>query len=161
MTRLDDDIEWAIQQYRILQKKSKGSVMDFIKEKGDSFITPSFTMQDNYDKYGKGAIYYYDNVTSGLGSNTKAVMLVGIYTPLEIMESSSFEFKKARGDRPKLSEGRFVFLYFDTNYHIATPQETTLKDFWAYGTGAMLHIYNHGQSGMFINWGEKIPFNLK
>ena len=157
MTRLDDDIDLAIQQYRILQKKSKGSVMNFIKEKGDSFPTPKFRMQDNYDKYGKGAIYYYDNsMSGGGGSNKRAVMFVGIYTPLEIMDSSYIEYKTL-----KKSKGRFVYIYFDMDSHQAIPQETTLTDLWAYGDGAILYIYNPMQSGMFINWGEKTPFNLK
>ena len=161
MTRLDDDIGFAIQQYRVLQKKSKGSVLNLIKEKGDSFLAAQFTMQDNYDKYGKGAIYYYDNVASGRGSNTRAVILVGIYTPLEIRHSSYFEVTPTLWNRIQNFKSRFVYLYFDTNSHEAMPHETSITDLWAYGNGAILYIYNPMQSGMFINWGEKTPFNLK
>jgi hypothetical protein len=167
MIKVDEDISKSIKQLRSFVAKAEDSNYQtpskYIKAEGFDFLThinertdsgSKFIMGDVFEKYGPGLVYYYGNWTSGM-----IVMIVGVYTNEELMDSKRFTKAQLAGleimDFPLRK--KLVYLRYIPKHDSIDKSITSLTDGWSSRSIYKAYGYYLQNITKFLNW-TSTPF---
>ena len=167
MIKVDEDISKSIKQLRAFVAKAEDSKYQtpskFIKGEGFEFLThinqrtdsgSKFIMGDVFEKYGPGVVYHYNSWTSGM-----IVMIVGLYTNKELMDSKRFTKAQLAGleimDFP--NRKKLVYLRYIPKDDSIDKSITTLTDGWSSRSIYRTNGYYLQNIPKFMNW-TSTPF---